>query len=45
MNLYFFYKNESNKSWYDFTLEAWGENDNTYMNGERVLVHLLCGKS
>jgi hypothetical protein len=36
MNIYFFYKNENNSSWYDFTLEAWEENDNTYMEGKRV---------
>jgi len=36
MNIYFFYKNENNSSWYDFTLEAWEENDNTYVEGKRA---------
>ena len=36
MNIYFFFKNENNSSWYDFTLEAWEENDNTYIEGKRV---------
>lgn len=36
MNIYFFFKNENNSSWYDFTLEAWEENDNSYIEGKRV---------
>jgi hypothetical protein len=36
MNLYFFFKNESTESWYDCTIEAWEENDNTYIDGKRV---------
>lgn len=36
MNLYFFFKNESSSNWYDCTIEAWQENNNTYMDGKPV---------
>lgn len=36
MNIYFFYKNESRDHWYDCTIEAWSENDNTYYEGKRA---------
>jgi len=36
MNIYFFFKNNCTDSWYDFTLEAWEEEDNTYRDGKRV---------
>lgn len=49
MNIYFFFKNENNSGWYDFTLEAWSENNNTYRKGikgssftllEKLHIHL-----
>lgn len=36
MNLYFFFRNDSSQSWYDLTLEAWEENDNTYIDGKKA---------
>ncbi len=36
MNIYFFFNNESCYNWYNCTIEAWEENDNTWHNGKRV---------
>ncbi len=36
MDLFFFVKNESNSSWYNCTIEAWEENNNSYIDGDRV---------
>ena len=36
MNLYFFFKNKRYHGFYACTIEAWQENDNTFMEGKKV---------
>jgi hypothetical protein len=36
MNIYFFFKNKSYHAFYDCTIEAWQENDNTFIEGKKV---------
>lgn len=36
MELYFFYKREYRGSFYNCSIEAWEENNNTYQDGKRV---------
>lgn len=36
MELYFFIRNESDNNWYNCTIEAWEENDNSFIDGKKV---------